>query len=98
MGKYQVGKNMDAPSNVCSRYYISALQHRSRAILLSCPSQRYCNVSVMDRGPSDRAIVCVKLTAIEDAVMYLRIKLLESDKESKSQNSGCFESSHRRFL
>jgi len=35
----------------------------------------------MDRGSSDEAIVGVKLTAIEDAVTYLRIKLSESDMD-----------------
>jgi hypothetical protein len=35
----------------------------------------------MDRGPSDEAIVGVKLTANEDAVTYLRIKLPASDRD-----------------
>ncbi len=35
----------------------------------------------MDRGSSDEAIVGVKPVANEDAVTYLRIKLLESDRE-----------------
>ena len=35
----------------------------------------------MDRGSSDEAIVGVKSVANEDAVTYLRIKLLESDRE-----------------
>ena len=36
---------------------------------------------VMDRGFSEEAIVGVKLVADDDAVRYLRIKLLESDRE-----------------
>ncbi len=36
---------------------------------------------VMDRGSSEEAIVGVKLVADDDAVRYLRIKLLESDRE-----------------
>jgi hypothetical protein len=35
----------------------------------------------MDRGSSEEAIVGVKLVADDDAVRYLRIKLLESDRE-----------------
>jgi len=38
-------------------------------------------VIVMDRGSSEEAIVGVKLVADDDAVRYLRIKLLESDRE-----------------
>jgi hypothetical protein len=35
----------------------------------------------MDRGSSEEAIVGVKLVADDDTVTYLRIKLLESDRE-----------------
>jgi hypothetical protein len=38
-------------------------------------------VIVMGRGSSEEAIVGVKLVADDDAVRYLRIKLLESDRE-----------------
>jgi hypothetical protein len=38
-------------------------------------------VSVTDRGSSEEAIVGVKPVADEDAVTYLRVKLLESDRE-----------------
>lgn len=38
-------------------------------------------MTVMDKGFADEAVVGVKLIADEDAVMYLRIKLSESDKE-----------------
>ena len=35
----------------------------------------------MGRGSADEAVVIVKLIACEGAVMYLRVKLLASDKE-----------------
>jgi len=38
-------------------------------------------VAVMGRGSADEAVVIVKLIACEGAVMYLRVKLLASDKE-----------------
>ena len=38
-------------------------------------------MNVMDRRSSEEAIVGVKLVADDDAVRYLRIKLLESDRE-----------------
>lgn len=35
----------------------------------------------MDRGSTDEAVVGVKLIADEGVVTYLRVKLLESDKD-----------------
>lgn len=63
----------------------------------------------MNRGSTDEAVVGVKSVADEDAVTYLRVKLPESDRrlepkggtcdmETESQNSSCYESSHRSFL
>ena len=43
--------------------------------------KRYRDVTVMDRGSSDEAIVGVKPAADEDAETHQRVKLLESDMD-----------------
>ena len=47
--------------------------------------KRHSDVSVMEQGVSDEAIVDVKRVACDGAVMYLRVKLLASDRRLESK-------------
>jgi len=45
-------------------------------------------VTVMGRGPTDEAVVVVKLRADEDAVTYLRVKLSASGTRKSAGGEG----------
>jgi hypothetical protein len=67
--KNQVGTKMDAPGTACSRNHISALQRRSRAILLSCILRgtllsSYRTGSFLVRGKFD--------TTVQDSLAQLK--------------------------
>ena len=47
--------------------------------------KRHSNMCVMGQGVSDEAIVDVKRVADERAVMYVRVKLLASDRMLESK-------------
>ena len=52
-------------------------------------SRGHSNVAAMGQGFPDEAVVAMKPGADEDAVTYLRVKLLERDRMSKVKCGTC---------
>ena len=46
-------------------------------------------MTVTGRGPTDEAVVAVKLEAYENTVTYLRIKLPASDRKLEAKGGTC---------